>query len=351
MKVAVVTGLSDDKARGEIIPIASLPEVEEVYLVRRYPLSMPKVTTYAPPVTIRGSLLLSELYRVLTILYLSLFKKPDVYIGIYFTLHGVYAGIAGKIFNKPVIQLLIGTDRPKVEASKFYLQLLGSADYVGVRGNTSRKRLVELGIGPERIFIPTGVNALDFERFKPSSKEKHFDLVYVGRIDNNKQVRKIIQAVARVFPSCPDIKLSIVGDGPERAHMERLIASLGLNDAVTFHGSQLYTEIPKFLNDARIFIMASDFEGLPVAMLEAICCGLPVIVPNAGDITDVAVHGVNAFVVDPPSVDGFAYAISSLLTNPHLNDRLAQGALRTREQLVVEYSFDRSMEIWRSVLL
>jgi len=119
---------------------------------------------------------------------------------------------------------------------------------------------------------------------------------------------------------------------------------------VSFLGSQPYSEIPNLLNNARIFIMASEFEGLPAAMLEALCCGLPVLVPNVGDITDVAHNGENALIIDPPSVECFAEAILALLEDPVLYSHLANGALASRDKFLNEYSFDRSMEIWRSVL-
>jgi len=350
MKAVIICGMSDDKARAEISPIASLPEIEEIFIVRRQPLSMPKTSTYSPPPAIRRVLFLAELYRVFTLLYIGLIKKPDIYIGIYFTLHGIFAWMAGKLFSKPVIQYLIGTDRPKVEASKLFLKILNEAEYVGVRGKTSENQLIKLGIKPEKFFIPTGVNVLDFETFKPSGGKKNFDIIYIGRLDKNKQVQKIIHAVALILYAHPDLKVAIVGDGPEGSTLRKLVVDLGLVGVVSFLGTQPYSEIPSLLNASRIFVMASKFEGLPVAMLEALCCGLPVVVPNVGDILDVAQHGENALIVDPPSVEGFAQAFSALLTDPTLYTQLSSGALGSREKFLIEYSLDRSMEIWRSVL-
>ena len=350
MKVVIIDGTSDDKIRAEILPIANLPEIEEIFLVRRQPLRMPKVTSYAPPAAIRRILILAEPYRLFSLIYIGLIKKPDIYIGIYFILHGLFAWIAGRLFGKPVIQYLIGTDRPKVEASKLFLRILNDAQFVGVRGKASENQLVNLGIKPEKFFVPTGVNVLDFEHFKPSLEKKNYDLIYIGRLDKNKQVQKIIRAAGQVFQARPNLKVSLVGDGPERSILEKLVIELGLVDVVTFLGSQPYDEVPNRLNEARIFMMASDFEGLPVAMLEALCCGLPVVVPNVGDILDVARHGENALVVDPPSVDGFAQALSALLADRFLYSRLASGALASREKFMIEYSIDRAEEIWRSVL-
>lgn len=350
MKVAIVCGMSDDKARAEILPIACLPEIEEIFLIRRDPLTLPKVTTYVPPTVFQSFLFLAELYRIFSLFYIGLTKKPDVYIGIYFILHGVYAWLAGKLFGRPVIQYLIGTDRPKVESSKLFIKIVNDSQYVGVRGNVSENNLVNLGIQRKKVFVPTGVNVLDFGLFKPSSEQKEFDIIYVGRIDRNKQVLKIIQAVRLVAYTHPDLKVALLGEGPEQSNLEKMVGELGLERIVTFLGNKPYADIPKYLTASRIFVMASDFEGLPVAMLEALSCGLPVVVPHVGDISDVALHGVNAIIVDPPTYEGFANALSALLEDPYLYSKLADGALASRNQFLHDYSFERSMEIWHSVL-
>jgi glycosyltransferase involved in cell wall biosynthesis len=196
---------------------------------------------------------------------------------------------------------------------------------------------------PGKFFFPTGVNALDFNHFRPSNEKKHYDLIYIGRLDQNKQVQKLIRATAKICTAYSDFKVVLVGDGPERSNLEKLVLDLGLTKTVSFLGSRPYAEIPACLNDARIFMMASDFEGLPVALLEALSCGLPVVVPNVGDITDIALHGVNALVVDPPTVDGFAQALISLLKDPDLYQQLEGGALASREIFLNEYSFGRSV--------
>ena len=188
MKVVIVCGMSDDKARDKIAPIAKLPDIDNVYLVRRQPLVMPNVISYAPPSGIRRILVLSEIYRIMALLYVCLVKKPEVIIGIYFVPHGIYAGVIGGLLGKRVIQIIIGTDRPKIETSRLYIKMLSNAEFVGVRGQMSRKVFSSLGIPSRKLFIPTGVNALDFDHFSPKEADKSFDLIYIGRMDQNKQV-------------------------------------------------------------------------------------------------------------------------------------------------------------------
>ena len=184
--------MSDEKARDKIVPILSLPEVQKVYLIRRKPLILPKITSYVPPKLIKRMPLFSEVYRILALCYVCLIKKPDVLINIYFIPHGIYGGIIGSLLKIYVIQVLIGTDRPKIEKSKFLFSLLEKANRICVRGSASQMSLYSKGIPKDKIFISTGVNAIDFVLFRPIETDKVYDLIYVGRLDKNKQVDRLV---------------------------------------------------------------------------------------------------------------------------------------------------------------
>jgi len=86
-------------------------------------------------------------------------------------------------------------------------------------------------------------------------------------------------------------------------------------------------------------------------MLEAICCGLPVIVPDVGDITDVAQHGENALVMKPGKHDELKKYIIDLLEDKELYAKLSQGALTTRNRMIEDFSLEKAQEIWRNVIL
>lgn len=350
MNIVVICGMSDEKVRARLQPLIKIDEINTIYLVRRKPLILNNVITYSTPGWMQNFLFLAEIYRVFTLLFLCLTKRPDVFYGIYFVPHGIYASVAGKIFRKPVIQELIGTDRPKVLGSKLLFGLLKSAKRISVRGNTSKEQLIKYGIPSDKIFISPAVNVLNFEHFNPNNRVKIFDLIYCGRLDKNKQIDNLIKAISTLKNSYPDLKLVIVGDGPERSYLEHLSQELGLEINITFVGSQPYEKIPYYLNQAKIFVMSSAFEGLPVAMLEALSCGLPLVVPNVGDIPDLAQHGVNALLLEKPGVDAYANALDQLLTNDLLYHQLSQGVLKTRQQMLEEFTIEKATENFRQVL-
>lgn len=350
MKILVICGMSDDKVRANLLPLQELDVVEQIFLVRRLPLEAKKTEIFSPPRFLRWSLFLSELYRVFALISLCIREKPDLIYAIYFVPHGIYAAIIGLLFGIPVIQELIGTDRPKVAKSKFFQNLLTNSARIGVRGASSIEQLVSLGIPREKIFVPTAVNVLDFSLFRPTSSPKTFDLIYCGRMDKNKQVDLIINAVAQLRKRLPEIRAVLVGDGPERDNLESLSRQQNLENAIVFTGNLPYNEIPRFLNQSRIFVMASAFEGLPVAMIEALSCCLPVIVPDIGDISDVAVDCFNALLVRGNKASDYSKTYFDLLTNQDLYNKLAEGACKTREHFLEDYSLDKAKKIWKEII-
>jgi len=350
MKIVVVCGMSDEKVHANLLPLVKLEGVELIFLIRRRPLQMPKVTNVSLPVWLQNILILAEIYRFVGLLWICLIKQPDVIYGIYFVPHGVYAAIAGWLFRIPVIQELIGTDRLKVMRSKILYSMLKKASRIGVRGQQSREQLIESGIDEKKMFTPISVNALDFNHFKPDVCQKKYDLIYCGRMDQNKQVNLLLQAVAELVITLPKLRVLLLGDGPQRQDLEALTDALNLGSTIEFVGNQPYEQIPYYLNQSRVFMMASAFEGLPVAMLEALSCGLPVVVPNVGDIGDVAQHGINALLVDSPSVKAYVEAFTMLLNDDQTYRQLATGALKTRQALVEQFTLEKASADFRQIL-
>jgi glycosyltransferase involved in cell wall biosynthesis len=350
MKIAVICGMSEEKVRARLQPLIHIDQIETIYLVRRYPIDIPKVINYSPPSWMVKILLFAEFYRILALFYICLTKHPDILYGIYFVPHGIYATLAGWVFRKSIIQELIGTDRLKVMRSKFLLRLLKYADYIGVRGKTSKEQLIEFGISKGKLFTSTAVNVLDFKHFKPDDSAKIYDLIYCGRMDKNKQLEILINAIAELTASFPDIKMVFVGDGPERRNLKSLTEAFDLQANISFAGKQPYEKMPIYLNQSKIFVMSSAFEGLPVAMLEALSCGLPVVMPDVGDIKDVAKHGVNAYMICENQTSSFVEGLCAILGDQDLYASLQKGALETRERFLQEYSLQSAIKRWKEII-
>lgn len=177
----------------------------------------------------------------------------------------------------------------------------------------------EHGLDPGRVRIVP--NAVDVTRFRPDpavAKERGL-VVCVGRLAPQKNLSVLVEAIARV----PNARLQLIGEGSERAGLERAAARAGAK--VEFMGAVPNAALPGLLNQATLFALPSRYEGQPKALLEAMACGLPVIGTDVPGIRDAVRHGETGWLsaCDPPSL---ARAIATLLADAALRERLGGSA-------------------------
>ena len=181
---------------------------------------------------------------------------------------------------------------------------------------------------------------------QPETAEKPFPiLLAVARLVHQKGLDVLLRAFARVAAEVPDWRLDIVGDGPLRHELEEQCGALGIADRVVFHG---HTDDPfPFYYRAQIFVLPSRFEGMPNAMLEAMGCGLPVIVSDASPgPLEYANHGVTGTVVPVEDVDALATAIREMAGNGEMRARMGAAA----RGKVGELRLPSVLAIWNDVL-
>ena len=149
--------------------------------------------------------------------------------------------------------------------------------------------------------------------------------VIVARLSPEKNHSMLLRAFARV-QSKLKMRLLIVGDGPARRSIETEIASLGLQETATLLGVR--TDIPEILTASDVFLLSSKNEALPLAVLEAMAAGLPVVATNVGDLPMIVKAGVTGLLVSPDDDCEFAKAILELLGS---TNRAREFGLRGRE--------------------
>ena len=175
--------------------------------------------------------------------------------------------------------------------------------------------------------VVTVYNGLDVRRFSlvnPSSvvqirhslgvRSGALLLGAVGRLSPEKDYANLLAAMAKVQKHVPTARLFIVGDGELRERLEIQAQSLGLSDVVTFTG--IRDDVPEILAALDIFVLSSRREGLPLAVLEAMAAGLPVVATVVGGVPEVVVDGVTGFLVPPLNPVALAEALLSLLQDP-----------------------------------
>lgn len=221
-----------------------------------------------------------------------------------------------------------------------------SREYPGLIGKLMRMLLLPMSDGcvfqtedakkcfPSKLIKKSRVilNPVAKEFFDVRQENPH-NIVTVCRLDRQKNISLLIRAFARIEDKYPEEKLLIYGEGSSRNELEKLISSLQLNEKVILMGNS--ANIPEVLSKAKIFALASDFEGLPNALMEALAVGVPSVATDCpcGGPRILIEDGINGLLVPVNDEVILAEAIGTLLSNQELSYRLGNEAVkRAREQ-------------------
>lgn len=167
------------------------------------------------------------------------------------------------------------------------------------------------------IFSP--VDNAERDRLREDAAEKYgFSpkrriLISVGRLDRQKNPLLMIDALKIVCQRDRELQLLVVGDGVLRSSILRRIDTLGLADNVTLCGVQPAPEIANLLRIADTFVLSSDYEGMPICVLEALACGLPVASTDVGEVSRVVKSDTNGQLAKSHDTADFADAVARCL--------------------------------------
>jgi colanic acid/amylovoran biosynthesis glycosyltransferase len=217
-----------------------------------------------------------------------------------------------------------------------YRKLFVQADGVFVPSRYIGARLAALGCPESKLTVaPCGV---DPDRFAPSARLPG-RLLSVGRLVEKKSPITTLRAFRIARAACPELHLDMVGDGPLFDAATRFVAEAGLEQSVTLHGAQPHDRVRALMAQAQTFLQHSvvatsgDCEGLPVAILEAMSAGLPVIATWHSGIPEAVTHGRHGLLVAEYDVEGMAEAIITLTRDPDLGARMgSEGRARVLSQ-------------------
>jgi glycosyltransferase involved in cell wall biosynthesis len=144
----------------------------------------------------------------------------------------------------------------------------------------------------------------------------------VASLREKKGHRVLFEALAHEAGALSRVELDLVGDGPLRAELERLAADLGLTSRIRFHGDLTEHVVADMLQAADIFVLPSvierngDTEGIPVALMEAMAAGLPVVTSRLSGVPELVRDGETGLLADPGDVPGLADRLTELLADP-----------------------------------
>ncbi|WP_028862311.1 glycosyltransferase family 4 protein [Psychromonas aquimarina] len=352
--IIVLTGTfySKNWIDAHLIPIVTCSSVRHVYIVsNNINYSVEGLTVVKSPERLR-KYCGDTFARLISFFSCSMRMKPD-YIGgfhilfnaslsilfanmlrcrsIYFCVGGITETLAaGKTENR-FFKFLDGKDR----FLTFYIcRIAAAADRIITMGNGAKLFLQEAGVEAAKIEVISG--AIDHNKFYPCAVQnsKKYDLVLTARLSKVKQVNLFLDVVNKIKDEKTDCKALVIGDGPLLNDLKSYADSLNISAMVDFAGHQ--DDVLSWLHQSKIYVLTSRSEGLALSMLEGLKAGLPAVVPNVGDLSDVLVSGYNGFLIENHSVEDFARQILYLLNNEKLLSEYSRNAAASTKRFDLE---------------
>lgn len=198
--------------------------------------------------------------------------------------------------------------------------------------STSHVMAKETNIYTKR-FVEVTPFGVDINIFYPETgTEQSTDKIIVGTVkalEDKYGIADLVKGFALFHKEFSNSELVITGDGPQRAEYEQLSKDLGIDSVTTFTGKVPNTEVPNVIRKMTIFAVPSteDSESFGVAAVEAMACGIPVVVSNVGGLPEVVVNDVTGIVTDKESPDQLANAFKKLASNDELRASMGQAGV------------------------
>ncbi len=342
-------------------PLVKCPLVDEVLVVCDEPvkLELDNVSFHCPSPQLiarvgRGAA------RILTLLRVGWRLRPQVYMGYHIFPNGPLALLAAGLFGGKALYQMTGgpnqvihggylSENPLLRATggpsrvqeMLVFSLVRRFDAVVVRGSKAREFVHQRRLN-KNCFVITG--AIDTDKFKPGD-EKDIDVIYVSRLVEKKGVENYLEVLTLLCADKPNLKAGIIGDGPLRASLEQTVESTGIKNNVQFHGKLL--NVAPVLSRSKVFVLLSPSEGMSIAMLEAMAAGLPVVVTDVGDLSDVIAGKGGGVLLQKMEPAQAAADIAGILDDEEVWNQCSRAA---RQTILAECSVQAIAERWQREL-
>ena len=341
LRIAFVAGLSDKKLGQKLSPLLAMDDVTQVELFRRSPYPESKKLRAFPTSRLGRRLpFLGDLERLFCLLWRA--RHCDVVVGCFQLYHGVLAHVVGRLWNKPVIQLVI-TDVdwniPRFLARWCMLR----ADACGVRGPVSVEKLRAQRFNGPIAVIHNPIGSLP--QILPVASPSH-DVIAVGNFALEKDYPTLVSALGLVKKRLGRLKAMICGEGFPGI-LATALDQAGITNDVDFPGHLHAEALEAAFAASRILVLSSAVEGLPMVAVEAMAHGLPVVSTNVGEMDWLICDGVEGRLTQPGDPLALAEAVIGLLSQP---DRLAAMGRSARDrvrELAGEFDIQQISSSWK----
>lgn len=227
----------------------------------------------------------------------------------------------------------------------FALVLLRRVPAIRVVSKRIMESLVARGVLPERITVlpirPELESFLSTEHTYRTTPP--YTCLFIGRLAPEKNITRIIRAFALVLQDGGDSVLKIVGSGEEQNRLMSLVQALGIEKHVVF--SPWTERVQDEMNEADIFLLASEHEAYGLTLIEAMAVGLPIVTTDVGCVGEVVVDGVHGIVVGSASDEAYAEAIRKLSQSPELQEQYGRAG-KSRASEISGVTQDAYVHSW-----
>ncbi len=256
--------------------------------------------------------------------------KPDILHAHYASSYGLLGALSG--FH-PYIISVWGTDIMKFPHKNLFTRQiikfnLRSANAVCATSHTLEKHIHQL-INKKVEVIPFGVDLSEFVNKKSSKKDTSvFTIGCVKSLEKNYNINTLIVSFSQLKIKYPDkkLKLIIVGEGSERAALERSVFELNLNEHVVFEGKLPHHLVADKINELDVLVNLSEYESFGVSVIEAMACHVPVIVSEAEGLKEVVDDQKNGSIVTYNNIGQVVGALERLMLNENLRNTIGINA-------------------------
>ncbi len=273
------------------------------------------------------------------------------------TLRKAVFALIGFAFGKPVVIHAHGAEFPKTYdrlpqwAQQYLSKIFNQCDAFIVLSESWKKFYVDnCNLIPKKVFVLNNPTEVPQSIPQRANNEGKVTAIFCGRIGQRKGTFDLIRAFAQLPTEQKQCsQLIIAGDG-DLLEAQKLVESLSLKEQVTFLGWIDSAQREKLLAEADIFILPSYHEGLPMAILEAMSWGLPIISTPIGGIPEIVITNQNGLLISPGDIDRLTQAIQSLISIKTLRLFLGENARNSVKSFDISNYWDKLLKIFDNCL-
>ena len=286
--------------------------------------------------------------------------SPDLIHAIGFFPNCVIGSVSSRVLRRPLVSVSVDSDVRRgnpIVISLFWKFILRSSRVVIVKEAESARRLAPYSSTKNIAIIPNGI---DQSRFRGLGRRRCRQLLglssdlkvilYVGRLEAVKNVGSLLIAFSKVLEKFQDLRLLIVGGGPELAKLRATASKIHIEQVTDFVGEVSRQEVGRYMKAADLLVLPSLSEGSPNVVLEALAAGLPTLASRVGGTHNLIRHGREGFLFETGNTAQMTHLLTLILGNAQLKRKMSLNARNRSKDFPLKQINDKILQLTSSAL-